>query len=118
MSHFNSDYKIGGPKGPPSADDRAEQDVVARLKTLKHDPDAWNRELDRLDSLGYQPELVLLDAGLTVELSPKNRRNFLDLFSAVAEFNGELAGNLMVERCRTPDLVVDKEGFALKMQRE
>lgn len=117
MSPFDSDYRLGGPKAPPSADSRAEEDLVARLQSLKHNPQAWSDELDRLDSLGYEPELVLLDAGLTVELTPLNRRNFLDLFSAVAQFDGELAGNLMVERCRTPDLVVDKEGFALKMQR-
>ncbi|CAO1633674.1 unnamed protein product [Sympodiomycopsis kandeliae] len=116
LAPFDSDYKIGGPKGPPNADDQAEQEVVRRLQGLKHDQEGWLSELDRLDSLGYQPELVLLDAGLTVELTPLNRRNFLDLFSAVAEFDGELAGTLMVERCRTPDLVVDKEGFAMKMQ--
>lgn len=116
MSNFDSDYKVGGPKGPVSADDQAEEDVVARLKGLKHDQTAWLAELERLDAVGYQPELVLIDAGLTVELDPKNRRNFLDLFSAVAQFDGELAGHLMVERCRTPDLVIDKDGFALKMR--
>lgn len=117
LAPFDSNYAVGGPKGPQSADSQAEDQVVSRLRGLKHDQEAWLAELDRLDSVGYQPELVLLDAGLTVELTPKNRRNFLDLFSAVAEFDGELAGTLMVERCRTPDLVIDKEGFALKMQR-
>ncbi|CAO1631933.1 unnamed protein product [Jaminaea pallidilutea] len=117
LAPFDSDYRVGGPKGPPTADEQAEQDVVTKLKSLKDDSDAWNKELDRLEALGYQPELVLLDAGLTVELTPTNRRNFLDLFSAVAQFNGELAGHLMVERCRTPDLVLDKQGFAMKMQR-
>lgn len=115
MAPFNSDYALGGPKGPKSADDQAEEDVVRNLNRLKHDKQAWLAELDRLDSVGYQPELVLLDAGLTVELTPKNRRNFLDLFSAVAQFDGERAGHLMVERCRTPDLVIDQEGFATKM---
>ncbi|CAO1633573.1 unnamed protein product [Parajaminaea phylloscopi] len=117
LAPFNPDYRVGGPKGPQTADEQAEENVVAKLKSLKDDEAAWNRELERLDTLGYQPELVLLDAGLTVELSPKNRRNFLDLFSAVAEFDGALAGQLMVERCRTPGLVLDKEGFAMKMQR-
>lgn len=117
LAPFDSDYRPGGPKGPQSADDQAEDHVVTRLQSLKHDQEAWLAELDRLDSVGYQPELVLLDAGLTVELSPLNRRNFLDLFSAVAEFDGELAGTLMVERCRTPELVIDKDAFALKMQR-
>jgi aarF domain-containing kinase len=49
-------------------------------------------------------------------LDGRNRRNFLDLFQSVAEFDGYKAGKLMVERCRTPELVIDEETFALKMQ--
>jgi aarF domain-containing kinase len=40
----------------------------------------------------------------------------LDLFQAVAEFDGYRAGKLMVERCRRPDLAIDEETFALKIQ--
>ncbi|PWY97205.1 ABC1-domain-containing protein [Testicularia cyperi] len=116
LSKFDSDYAPGHKKAPASPDDQVDESVVQRLMPLKHDQDAWLDELDRLDAQGYQPEIVLLDAGLTVELTPLNRRNFLDLFSAVAEFNGALAGHLMVERCRMPDLVVDEEVFAMKMQ--
>jgi len=50
------------------------------------------------------------------ELNDVNRANFLDLFKAVAEFDGYKAGLLMVERCRQPDAVIDKEVFALRMQ--
>jgi aarF domain-containing kinase len=50
------------------------------------------------------------------ELNATNRRNFLDLFRAVAEFDGYKAGHLMIERCRQPDAVIDGEIFALKMQ--
>ncbi|PWN45609.1 ABC1-domain-containing protein [Ceraceosorus guamensis] len=116
LSRFDSDYARGAKKGAPSADDQVDQSVVERLRPLKNDAEAWLDELERLDALGYQPELVLIDAGLTVELTPLNRRNFLDLFGAVAEFDGALAGRLMVERCRSPDLVIDEETFALKMQ--
>ena len=35
---------------------------------------------------------------------------------AVAEFDGYRAGILMVERCRTPELAIDTETFALRMQ--
>ena len=49
-------------------------------------------------------------------LNTLNRKNFLDLFRAVAEFDGYRAGILMVERCRTPELAVDVETFALRMQ--
>ena len=116
LSRFDSDYARGAAKGAPTPDQQVDQDVVDRLRPLRHDPDQWLAELEKLDALGYQPELVFIDAGLTVELSPVNRRNFIELFSAIAQFDGELAGHLMVERCRSPDLVKDGDVFALKME--
>jgi aarF domain-containing kinase len=65
---------------------------------------------------GYLPEIVFIDAGLVTTLDAKNRANFLDLFRAIAEFDGYRAGQLMVSRCRTPQLALDPETFALKMQ--
>ncbi|CDZ96778.1 abc1-domain-containing protein [Phaffia rhodozyma] len=91
-------------------------EIVARLSRLSHDKEAWLAELDRLYMGGWQPELVFIDAGLVTHLDDLNRRNFLDLFQAVAEFDGYKAGKLMVERCRTPHLVIDEENFALKIQ--
>mmetsp|Transcript_23336 Transcript_23336/g.30480 ORF Transcript_23336/g.30480 Transcript_23336/m.30480 type:complete len:540 (-) Transcript_23336:105-1724(-) len=44
--------------------------------------------------------LTLLDPGITVELGPQDRQNFLDLFSAVAQGQGIRAGTLMLERAR------------------
>lgn len=115
LSRFEKDYATGS-SNLSSIDDQTEKSVVHDLMKVRHDQDAWLDELDRLDELGYQPELVFLDAGLTVALSPTNRKNFLELFSAVAEFDGALAGHLMVERCRSPELVIDEDTFALKMQ--
>lgn len=43
-------------------------------------------------------EIVVLDPGLVTSLSPKDRENFLLLFSAVACGNSELASTLMLER--------------------
>ncbi|KDN44741.1 ABC1-domain-containing protein [Tilletiaria anomala UBC 951] len=116
LARFDNDYAPGAKKGQVPLDELTDESVLERLRPLKDDQDAWLDELTRLDEMGYQPELVFLDAGLTVELSPINRRNFLELFGAVAEFDGALAGRLMVERCRMPDLVIDEETFALRMQ--
>lgn len=91
-------------------------EVISRLSPHRHSPKAWNEELARLDSEGYRPQLVFIDTGLVTELNTKNRKNFLDLFRAVAEFDGYRAGHLMIERCRSPGVVVDGEIFALKMQ--
>lgn len=92
-------------------------EIVHRLRSLKHDKQAWLAELDRLEDEGYQPEIVFIDTGLVTRLNETNRRNFLDLFTAVASFDGYRAGQLMVERCRAPELVIDEETFALKMQK-
>lgn len=44
--------------------------------------------------------MILLDAGLVTELDAVDRRNFLDLFTAVAVGDGRLAAQLMIERSR------------------
>ncbi|KAG9046583.1 hypothetical protein FS837_004143 [Tulasnella sp. UAMH 9824] len=107
------------PEDPLTSDPSAGQEsleIVQRLRALKHSRTEWLEEINKLSEEGYQPELVMLDAGLVTVLSDVDRRNFLDLFRAIAEFDGYRAGKLMVERCRTPELVVDEEIFALKIQ--
>lgn len=102
---------------PPGQNDVTEQ-ALARLRPFRHqkDPKAWKAELAKLDREGYRPQLIFIDTGLVTELNETNRRNFLDLFRAVAEFDGYKAGHLMCERCRQPEAVIDEEVFALKMQ--
>ena len=55
--------------------------------------------------------------GLITELNSVNRRNFIDLFKAIAEFDGFRVGELMIERSRTPETAIDPEIFELKTQR-
>jgi aarF domain-containing kinase len=99
---------------------RAEVDVteavLKRLRPHSHNLDDWNAALSQLNDEGYRPQLIFIDTGLVTQLNDLNRRNFLDLFRAIAEFDGYRAGQLMVERCRTPEEVLDPEVFALKMQ--
>ncbi|KZS96076.1 ABC1-domain-containing protein [Sistotremastrum niveocremeum HHB9708] len=90
--------------------------ATARLRPLKHSPEKWKDELQALFDEGYHPELVFIDTGLVTTLDANSRRNFLDLFAAIASFDGYRAGTLMVERCRTPELARDPETFALKIQ--
>ena len=97
-----------------SSDD--DNKVIDKLRELSHNPPAWRSELVSLSDQGYLPEIVFLDTGLVTTLNDKNRRNFLELFRAIAEFDGYRAGQLMVERCRTPSLAIDPETFALRMQ--
>ncbi|TBU49914.1 ABC1-domain-containing protein [Dichomitus squalens] len=90
--------------------------LVNELRALTHDQDAWRARLAQAKAEGFQPEIVFVDAGLVTTLNAVNRKNFIDLFRAVAEFDGYRAGILMVERCRTPELAIDTETFALRMQ--
>jgi aarF domain-containing kinase len=94
----------------------AADDLVHELSAIAHDKEKWLDRLEELAEQGYAPQLVFIDAGLVTSLNDKNRRDFLDLFRAVAEFDGYKAGKLMVERCHTPEHVIDEETFALKIQ--
>ncbi|KAG0156509.1 hypothetical protein PDIDSM_3688 [Penicillium digitatum] len=103
-----------------NAPTRAEVDVteavLERLRPNLNDTDDWKAALSQLNEEGYRPQLIFIDTGLVTQLNETNRRNFLDLFRAIAEFDGYRAGQLMVERCRTPEEVIDPEIFALKME--
>ncbi|KAG5654683.1 hypothetical protein H0H81_007439 [Sphagnurus paluster] len=98
------------------ADDSESDKVVSRLRELIPSSAEWRAELASLHDAGYVPEIVFIDAGLVTTLDATNRKNFLDLFRAVAEFDGYRTGQLMVERSRSPELAIDTETFALKMQ--
>lgn len=112
--HNNHDHN-DAPQILP-ADDSVSDQIVSRLRTMIHSPTAWRAELSSLYETGYIPEIVFIDAGLVTTLDATNRKNFLDLFRAVAEFDGYRTGQLMIERSRSPELAIDTETFALKMQ--
>lgn len=92
------------------------EEVLQQLRPYRRNPSAWQAQLAEIDKEGYRPQLIFIDTGLVTELNATNRTNFLDLFKAVAEFDGYRAGHLMVERCRQPEAVIDAEVFALRMQ--
>ncbi|EME41907.1 hypothetical protein DOTSEDRAFT_74080 [Dothistroma septosporum NZE10] len=103
-------------KGDVEGSEDVTEDVLARLRPHRHDKTAWHETLTQIDHENYRPQLIFIDTGLVTELNETNRANFLALFKAVAEFDGYKAGHLMVERCRQPEAVIDKEVFALRMQ--
>ena len=107
---------ITSKKADPKESVDVTEEVLQRLRPYRHDRSAWTETLSQIDKEGFRPQLIFIDTGLVTELNETNRKNFLDLFMAVAEFDGYRTGHLMVERCRQPDAVVDKEVFALKMQ--
>ena len=92
------------------------EEVLQQLRPFRHKPKEWAQQLEKIDNEGYRPQLIFIDTGLVTALNAKNRTNFLDLFKAIAEFDGYRAGHLMVERRRQPEAVIDKEIFALRMQ--
>ncbi|WVQ94276.1 hypothetical protein IAU59_001355 [Kwoniella sp. CBS 9459] len=115
LNRFSKHPQTPPSHGPPS-ESVTTAELVHSLSSIAEDHDAWHARLDELNAQGYEPQLIFIDAGLVTSLDGTNRRNFLDLFQAVAEFDGYKAGKLMVERCRTPEHAIDEETFALKMQ--
>ncbi|KAJ5683190.1 ABC1 family protein [Penicillium macrosclerotiorum] len=103
-------------EAPTRADVDVTEAVLARLRPHLARKQDWESALTRLNDEGYRPQLIFIDTGLVTQLNDTNRGNFLDLFRAIAEFDGYQAGRLMVERCRTPEDVLDPDIFALKMQ--
>lgn len=101
---------------PTAAEVDVTEGVLTRLRPHLKNPHDWENALNQLNEEGYRPQLIFIDTGLVTQLNDNNRRNFLDLFRAVAEFDGYRAGQLMVERCRQPEEVIDPEIFALRMQ--
>lgn len=92
-------------------------DLVQKLKDkFKQKDPSFLRELQRVLQ-DYTPQICFIDAGLVTELNNRNRINFIALFDALARFDGYRAGELMIERSRTPETAVDKELFALKVEK-
>lgn len=77
----------------------------------------WCERLEQLYEEGYHADICFLDVGLVTELNHVDRINFIDLFKALSEFDGYKAGELMVERSRSPDTALDKEVFAMKVEK-
>ncbi|KAA8650049.1 hypothetical protein EYZ11_011816 [Aspergillus tanneri] len=102
---------------PTAADVDVAERVLARLRPCAHNQEDWEKALGQLNVEGYRPQLIFIDTGLVTQLNDVNRKNFLDLFRAVAEFDGYQAGQLMVERCRQPEEVIDPDVFALRVDR-
>lgn len=66
----------------------------------------------RLGADGADPELIVIDTGLAVQMNPRDQRNFVDLLHAVAMRDGPRAGRLMVERSPGDrSMVIDEEVF-------
>lgn len=91
--------------------------ITNELLKLGDNTNAWCEKLSELYEQGYHAEICFLDVGLVTELNKEDRINFIDLFRALSEFDGYRAGELMAERSRTPETVLNKEIFALKVEK-
>lgn len=112
--HFKheKEYKI-----VKSSNETETNRITEELLALGNDDAAWCERLATLYENGYHAEICFLDVGLITELNHTDRVNFIDLFKALSEFDGYKAGELMVERSRTPETVNNKEIFALKVEK-
>lgn len=101
---------------PPSdIDGTASSNVMKKLNDIS-DHHSWQKRIQALHKQGYVPKLVFIDAGLVASLSDTNLTNFLDLFNAITKFDGKLIASLMIERSKSPETVINKEEFIVKME--
>jgi aarF domain-containing kinase len=94
-----------------------QRDAISDKLKSQCDLDFLSEQIDKLSNMGFHPEVCYIDAGLVTELNQTNRINFIALFNSLAEFDGYKAGELMIERSKTPDTAIDPEIFALKTER-
>lgn len=91
-------------------------EITRELNSCKTNQE-WSKVWAKAENLDIKPQLCFIDAGLVTELNERNRKNFLELFKAIAMFDGYHAGELMVKRSRTPATALDAEIFALRTQK-
>ncbi|KAG5418696.1 hypothetical protein I9W82_003414 [Candida metapsilosis] len=112
--HFKheKEYKI-----VKTSNEQETNKITEELLKLGNNQPAWCEKLAQLYEQGYHAEICFLDVGLVTELNHTDRINFIDLFKALSEFDGYKAGELMIERSRTPETAINKEIFALKVEK-
>ncbi|KAK8808585.1 hypothetical protein WA158_008486 [Blastocystis sp. Blastoise] len=70
-----------------------------------------------LTAPSHHPQLVILDAGLVSILEDTQKKNFIDLFLALAQGDGYQSGQLLIDRAPQPaPPVYDPEGFCSKIK--
>ncbi|KAH9272840.1 hypothetical protein BASA83_004728 [Batrachochytrium salamandrivorans] len=91
-----------------------EDTQIDRLKEVT-DVSKWNQMLSDMRSNDYTPYLYIVDTGLVSSLSQTHLVNFIDLFKAISEFNGNKISQLMISRSKSPWTVIDADGFQSAM---
>lgn len=75
--------------------------------------DLDNANVEDFHSIFKNQKILLnyIDTGLSIQLSPTNRINFINLFEQLCDYNGVKIGNLLIERSKTPESVINKPDF-------
>jgi aarF domain-containing kinase len=110
-SLFSSSFMHSLMEGEEECIDAEALEALRAIRT----PEAWSRAMQDLQAEGYKPVMVFLDAGLVSVLSDQNMSNFLDLFSAIVNFDGAQVAQLMIDRSKLPHSVQKPEDFKRHM---
>ncbi|ODQ65977.1 atypical/ABC1/ABC1-C protein kinase, partial [Nadsonia fulvescens var. elongata DSM 6958] len=117
---YRNDHDLGDINSNKFEDEASTQEInkiTNHLSEFSGNKEEWRKELKILHDEGYHTQVCFIDTGLVTVLNEKNRHNFLDLFKAISEFDGYKAGELMIERSRTPDSAQNPEIFSLRVQK-
>ncbi|KAG0669613.1 hypothetical protein C6P45_003518 [Maudiozyma exigua] len=97
--------------------DEDNNEIIRKLKeSYTSDKDQFVKLLKSTLN-NYTPKICFIDVGLVTELNDLDRVNFIDLFKALVKFDGYRAGELMIERSRTPETAINNEQFAKKVEK-
>lgn len=80
------------------------------FKKLVKDDDV---SVEKFEKVFRNQNIVLnyIDTGLVIQLTPKNRINFINLFEQLCNYDGVKIGNLLIDRSKTPQTVLHREEF-------
>ena len=92
--------------------------LMSELSQNKYEENATlEKKLEEMYEENYRPQVCFIDTGLITELNDRNRYNFLSLFNALSQFDGYRAGELMIERSKTPETAINTELFKYKVEK-
>ncbi|SGZ41004.1 uncharacterized protein HGUI_03204 [Hanseniaspora guilliermondii] len=92
--------------------------IIVTLDKNNNEFKKYVKNLDNADAKTFHKifknqKIVLnyIDTGLSIQLSPTNRINFINLFEQLCDYNGVKIGNLLIERSKTPETVIHRSDF-------
>lgn len=84
------------------------QELIQTLDRTSADPEKFRGVIQEIVNSGYQPQLIVLDVGLSAELKPVNIDTVRQCFLAGVNSDAEGLAEILIKRSRYPSKVINK----------